>query len=80
MCWGNNILDSVKKNNTLKPKLLLYFSGTCGIYKYKVSQKKVWITTCNGSSNSHFFLGHLVVGGKFSLQLLLRCIDISNIA
>ena len=28
VCWGNNILDLVKKNNTLKQ---LYFSGTCGI-------------------------------------------------
>ena len=26
-----------------------------------MSQKKVWITTFNRSSNSHFFLGHLVV-------------------
>ena len=34
--------------------------------KYKVSQKKVWITTCNRSSNSHFFLGHLVVLKKVS--------------
>ena len=30
---------------------------------YKVSQKKVGVTTCNSSSNSHFFLGHLVVTG-----------------
>ena len=29
VCLGNNILDLVKKNNTLKQ---LYFSGTCGIY------------------------------------------------
>ena len=26
-----------------------------------MSPKKVWITTCNSSSNSHFFLGHLVI-------------------
>ena len=29
-------------------------------------KKKVWITTCNRSSNSHFFLGHLVVLKKVS--------------
>ena len=27
---------------------------------YRVSQKKLGVTTCNSSSNSQFFLGHLV--------------------
>ena len=36
---------------------LIYFN----IFNYRVSQKKVGVTTCNSSSNSHFFLGHLVV-------------------
>ena len=31
-CWCHYILDSLKKNNTLKPKLELHFSSMCGIF------------------------------------------------
>ena len=35
---------------------------------YKVSQKKVGFTTCNSSSKSHFFLGHLVDYGWIKIN------------
>ena len=46
---GSVCLKFVDKNETIKQLKL-----------YKVSQKKVGFTTCNTSSKSHFFLGHLV--------------------
>ena len=36
---------------------------------YKVSQKKLGVTTCNSSSNSQFFLGHLVVSPQLTPSL-----------
>ena len=41
---------------------------------YKVSQKKLGVTTCNSSSNSQFFLGHLVP----SFNLLLWEFQLSS--
>ena len=38
---------------------------------YKVSQKKVWITTCNSSSNSHFFWDTLYFDYWNTLQLVI---------
>ena len=57
---------------------------TPGVFKvkylsfYRVSQKKVGVTTCNSSSNSHFFLGHLVftwlnIKSKDSFEILRTC-------
>ena len=41
--------------------MLILYSTNLTLLKYKVSQKKVGFTTCNSSSKSHFFGGHLVV-------------------
>ena len=62
--------EATEQNISCQDETKLLIGPMLAPYKYKVSQKKVGFTTCNSSSKSHFFLGHLVysniTSGPFS--------------